>query len=326
MARSSRVLKALAIWALFATQPVLSNRSLEEAEGEVDLSTFSMQQGACFQTKIQEDGDDDGNSYFYNGAYRAQYNRYSAFFLCEDENCNYDQRYVADLDDYLKAMTNYVDNMCNACANNCRRRLEDAEEEEMAEDWEVNCKTCSKQCNLLWKNNGGNDETDYLECQYSMDYNDIAYYSAPLCQDGSIVIGHFYDEDCTVKAALEFNKDLSYKYFRTIESISVDCSSGLCNDLYDEAVDCNDAGDNDEAKICKAATEASKIRTYYRKPWFKKVPVKAFLSLAILLGIVFISLSYVYYVRHRRAQVPLANLDGVLDADKAPAAEYGQMA
>ena len=322
-------------------------RFLEEAEEEEeDLSQYYLVQGACFQTKIQDDGDDDGNSYFYNGAYRAQYNRYSSFFMCDNGNsnsCDYQQHYVTNMDDYLQAMTNYLKNMCNACANQCNRRRqrrmdeeeegeeEEQEGEEMADGWEVNCKTCAKECKSIWNNKNGDDETNYLECQYSLTDNDIDYYSAPLCKEGSIVIGHFYDEDCTVKAGREFNKNLDYSYFRTMEAIEVDCSSGLCDDIYNEAIDCvengnnnNNGGDNDQAKLCKAAKEASKIRTYYHKPWFKKIPLKALFILLILLSVVFVTLSYVYYVRHRRSSVPLANLDHAEPTTSA--AEYGQMA
>ena len=66
---------------------VSASRWLEEAEdggnnNNGDLSQFTVHQGTCFRIKIVGDNDDDGNSYFYNGAYRAQYTRYISFELC----------------------------------------------------------------------------------------------------------------------------------------------------------------------------------------------------------------------------------------------------
>ena len=95
-----------------------------------DLSMFQLHTGVCFRVKMESDNDDDGNSYFYNGAYRAQYSRYISYQLCsETYGC---QDYVTDLDDYLENTVNYVQNLCNSCAKTCGRlrRLEEEQDDD----------------------------------------------------------------------------------------------------------------------------------------------------------------------------------------------------
>jgi hypothetical protein len=298
----------------------VATASIPKVQGDqgqaVDLSSFVLKHGPCFHTKIQQDGDDDGNSFFYNGSYRAQYNRYASFFMCKSGQCDYTQEYVVGLDDYLQTMTNYLDNMCQSCANNCRRVLEDKQnnqQDQIDADWQVNCNTCANDCAMVWKAQNEDNESNYLECQFSYQVNDISYYSAPQCRNGRVVIGHFYDNECSVKTGKDFKQEFSYFYFQTMESIKVDCSSGLCDNLYGEALSCVNGyaeSGNDDTKLCKAAVEASKIRTYYKKPWFKKLHVKRFFFFVLSMGFSLSFLTYIYFVRHRRAKIPLANLDG----------------
>jgi len=308
---------------------VSASRWLEEAEdGENnnnnDLSQFTVHQGTCFRIKIVGDNDDDGNSYFYNGAYRAQYTRYISFNLCSSSNqCS---EYVMDLDTYLEETVNYVQNMCGSCANQCRRRrLEDADED--GDDgggnnnMYVNCNTCQSECKLLNNGNEGTDESGYLECQFeeAEDYadGDVEYYTAPQCENGLVVIGHFYDDECTIKTSTLQDKGFSYNTFQTIASIDIDCSlSDTCSDLFDNAVLCDDGyaeNNDDDSKLCKAAKAASRVQTFYTKPFYKKARlVPIFFSLFLLLGGVGF-LSYTYYVRHKRlheAKIPMAELDG----------------
>jgi hypothetical protein len=312
----------LALSVLFALSAVnclpleAEHRRIEDSS--VDLSSNVMRPGPCFHTKIRQNGDDDGNAYFYNGSYRAQYNRYSSFFLCQKKNgktsCDYSQEYVSDLEGYLQRMTNYIGNLCTACASNCRRFLEDNyQDQDMDENWTVNCNTCASDCKLIFKADEEDNETNYLQCQYSHEDNNIAYYAAPACKNGQIVIGHFYDNECSVKATKDFIQDLSYNYFRTMELIEVDCSSGFCDDLYKDSLFCDggySANGDDDSKLCKAALEASKVRSFYKKPFYAKIHLKAFLFLGVVFGAAFSFLSYTYYVRHRRAKIPLAHLDG----------------
>eukprot|EP00984_Skeletonema_dohrnii_P004009 scaffold1371_cov77-Skeletonema_dohrnii-CCMP3373.AAC.7 len=69
-----------------------SNRILEGDEGgeedeggddnnnNANLAGYSLQYSTCLRTKIASDDDAvEGNSYYVNGAYRAQYNLYATF-------------------------------------------------------------------------------------------------------------------------------------------------------------------------------------------------------------------------------------------------------
>jgi hypothetical protein len=304
-------------------------RWLEEnnADNE-DLSQFTLQQGTCFRMKIGNDNDDDGNSYFYNGSYRSQYKRYVSFSLCNTKTGECSE-YVTDLEDFLEESVDYVQNMCGSCANQCRRRNrvmrrleeEDPEEDEESNDGEgmtVNCNTCVDECQLLNnKGDDGSDESGYLECQADYEDGDIEYYTAPQCENGEVVIGHFYDDECTIKTSTLQDSGFSYNTFRTIASIQIDCSlSDNCADLFDDAISCsggNEDNDEDDAKLCKAAKAATRVQTFYKKPFYKKTPwIPIFLLISVAgFGVGF--LAWTYFVRHTRhadVKVPMASLDG----------------
>lgn len=164
----------------------------------------------CFRVKIQENNDDDGNSYFYNGAYRSQSVQFVAYSMCNDCNCNNPATsYVAALEDVLEDQLTYTQNYCNTCQATCnrRRKLEDAQGDADGGDYnanqnmnyqqtDVDCKTCSNACAPLVESYwDGYDETDYLQCQMAFaDDDGMQYYSMPACNDeGKLVIGLFYD-------------------------------------------------------------------------------------------------------------------------------------
>lgn len=153
----------------------------------------------CLRVKIAQDNDDDGNAYFYNGAYRSQSLAYAAYVKCDqgcDESCDPTVAYVAELDAVMEDTMAYSVSYCEACAGACRRRLD--QEEEGGQDIEAtpNCKTCSKECAYMNGNGaGGLDESEYLDCQYQYtDEDGLDFYGAPTCaQDGTMMMGLFYD-------------------------------------------------------------------------------------------------------------------------------------
>ena len=177
-------------------------RRLEDAAyyGQDGYFKFSK----CLRVKIVEDNDDDGNAYFYNGAYRSQSLAYASFVKCEQGcggTCDSTVAYVAQLDETLEDALQYSQGYCQACTNYCRRRrLDEGDDEDgqgqNAFTYSPNCNTCASECAYL--NQGGNngkDETAYLECEYAYsDDQGLDYYSAPTCEnDGSLIMGLFYD-------------------------------------------------------------------------------------------------------------------------------------
>jgi len=304
----------------------LVSRQVEGYNYIDDVSGYKMMFGKCIRVKIPQNNDDDaeGNSYFANGRYHAQYTNYASFYLCGErkngscESCDFSTEYVTDLDGFIEASTDYIQGMCNACSTYCRRRLEDEEGEEDEEEEEENgdgeynyasldCSTCAKQCSNLSNNNGGADETQYLECQEAVEENDIQYYSAPQCgSDNGIIIGLYYDDECTVKTSQELDYGFTYPTFTLIEESCIDCNDGLCADLYDESLHCvngynkNDDVDDEDMPVCKTAKSMADRQFAKRRKQLKFMP---FIVMAVLLLSLAIFGSYTYYVRHKN---PLA--------------------
>jgi hypothetical protein len=210
--------------------------------------------------------------------------------------------------------------MCEACSTSCRRSLEEGEEEEEEEEeeegyeYQPDCSTCSKVCSAIKNNDDGAAvETDYLECQeaFEDEENGIQYYSAPKCDsNGNIVIGLFYDDECTVKTATTYDAGFDYSTFKTIEASCLSCVDGLCEELYDDAVYCkggNTLNNNDnDMPICKTFNSA--YRTYDKRK--KELKILPFVILGLVTFGCILSGSYTYYIRHqRKTTTPLANLD-----------------
>jgi hypothetical protein len=286
----------------------------------------SLQQGPCFNVKIQDEEDEEGNSYFYNGAYRAQYQRYISFTACiaaenegEAESCSL---FVSDLEDFIEPAVEYLQNYCATCLQTCRRNLRFLEDQEQqGENYavSVDCSSCSDQCSYQY--------TDYeinnLECQEAQDDNgnrrldedgDLQYYTAPGCYNGQVVIGKFYDDECSIKASMIQQE---YPLFDALSQFRMDCSNNnqVCQELLNGAVSCADAnngGDDDIKKLCNSASHATRARTYARKrKWYQRPGTwfALFLLAAAVVGALGF-LSYTYYVRHKSSRkVPLASLD-----------------
>lgn len=181
---------ALIIFSLISLLSQAAARNLEE-----DFSAYSVKFGRCFKVKIpDEDQDQEGNSYFYNGAYRSQSNAYVAFHLCSDGcgDCDTSIGYVAEIDSVLDAEVNYVQQYCYACQAQCRRFLEEGGQNQ---GMQADCSTCSTVCKSYNSGNGETDETQYLNCQAAYaDGNGLQYYAGPGCSDdGHVVIRLYYD-------------------------------------------------------------------------------------------------------------------------------------
>jgi hypothetical protein len=163
-------------------------RNLEE-----NFSGYSVKFARCFKVKIpDEDQDQEGNSYFYNGAYRSQSKAYAAFHLCSDNcgDCDTSIGYVSEINNFLDAGVNYVQQYCDNCQAQCRRFLEEG-----GQGMRADCSTCSNICKSYRNGNGGTDETQYLNCQAAYaDDNGLQYYAGPGCSDdGHVVIRLYYD-------------------------------------------------------------------------------------------------------------------------------------
>lgn len=174
-------------------------RRLEDAEYNMMNGYFKFTK--CLRVKIAQDNDDDGNAYFYNGAYRSQSLAYAAYVKCDQGcggTCDTSTAYVAELEGTMNVALPYSQGYCQTCASSCRRRLEEEDGYQNAY-YTVDCDTCSEECKYLNGNNGGNggDESALLDCQYSYtDSDGLEYYSAPTCaSDGSLVMGLFYDSE-----------------------------------------------------------------------------------------------------------------------------------
>jgi len=323
-----------------------------------------MQFGKCVRVKVPDDGDDEGNSYFYNGHYYAQGMQFASVYLCDanektdgsDEQrcgvCDTSKEYVTDLATYLETTLGYASLMCQSCEAKCgRRQLEEEEEDGGDEEvayMNVDCDSCQSTCqymNFDYVNgdqdegdDGGNnqnyiDETQYLECQEAfVDEDGIQIYAGPQCNsDGDIIIGFYYDEDCTVKsssAVMDFGFD--YGTFQGIQSTCVSCNpygngeDDVCQELYGDSTHCSNgkdlSGDDNDMPICKSYAKANKTKVYgKRKRNWKQMEIIA--AIVLVLGVCwgFLSLSWAYYLRHRSykasAKVPLSAEDHISEPE-----------
>lgn len=320
------------VWALTLSttavvgQGLIPMRHLEEdsGDGNKDFSSLYAKYSNCFRVKIQQDNDDqvEGNSYFYNGKYYAQYETYAAFHLCSGNTCGSDScerstGYVTDLKTYLESNVEFVQDYCNACSNQCRRRLEDEEEEE-EEEMYVDCSTCGNQCSRFTGSDDGYDEADYLDCQAGYNDGETQYYQAPSCDSqGNIVIGMFYDEDCTVKSNTAMQIEFDYETFLTVESMCAPCNGNdeICEELYDDATHCYGSsvaqGGDGGNTICKKYNDAIRERTYAKRKSKRNIfPV--FIGVTVL-SFMFCFLSHTYFIRHRNKanekSIPLSRFD-----------------
>lgn len=286
-----------------------ATRYLEDENGNSyayldDISNYSIQYSSCVRVKLPNEYDDDqaeGNVNYYNGRYHAQYKRYATFHLCRSDgmqcSCDESVEYTTEMNQFLQNSLNYFD---NECVNG-------------------NCKN--------YYNGGDEDESAYLECAAGhQDEDGNQYYYAPQCDENSngVVIGVFYDEECTIKTK-NSAPDLKYYKFQTVENTCVDCGeAGYCNDLYQGSYHCMNGNEVSGMQEDNDLNVCSTVKKYlynhdYSHVKTRKSGEKAFLKvfftlLALSLVGSAIFLTYTYYIRHRNAG------DALLTSDQLQAA------
>lgn len=301
------MLFALAVLGLAVASDV---RVLEEQGYQYieDFSAYYAKYSTCFKVKIQDNNDDqvEGNSYFYNGKYHAQYNTYAAFKLCEDNSCGEDVcdssiGYVTDLQNYLEQNVEFVQEYCNACDQCRRRHLEDGDE-----GYAVDCDNCADKCSLYNAGGDGEDEANYLDCQESFNDGDIQYYQAPACVNGKIVMGLFYDDECTVNTKVDPAIDFNYNTFGTVEEICTSCDGNdeVCANLYEDSVHCNGAtafNENEDNGMCKKFYNNVREVTYAKRKNDLNFWGPILTGIFLIFGCGFCAQTY--YIRHRNKNV-----------------------
>lgn len=268
-----------------------------------DITNYSIQYSSCVRVKLPNEYDDDqaeGNVNYYNGRYHAQYQRYATFHLCRSDGmqctCDESVEYTTEMNQFLQNSLNYFDQYC---ANG-------------------NCKNYY---------NGDEDESAYLECTAGhQDEDGTQYYYAPQCDENSngVVIGVFYDEECTIKTK-NSAPDLKYYKFQTVENTCVECGdAGFCNELYQGSYHCMNGNEASGVKEDNDLNVCSTVKKYlynhdYSSVKTRKSGEKAFLKVffsLLALSVVgsAIFLTYTYYIRHRNGG------DALLTSDQLQAA------
>ena len=262
---------------IVATAAGSSNNRILEDEGEdnggggnYDISGYSLMFNRCIKTKIAQDTDDDGCALFYNGACRSQYKSHVSYRLCTDGGngqcvCDSSVDYVSELDNFLEMSINYIGG------------------------------------------GNGDDAMNYLQCaQGGADDNGNVLYYGPQCTDtGGLIVGGYYDDECTIKAS--YTPNLSYSTFTTIQSTCQSCANGNCNEVYEDSNQCSGgkdiSGRDDEDGVCNAAKRANTVMDY---SGVKKRHAGAILIAKVFIGMLiiglvggFMFLTYTYYIRHR---------------------------
>jgi len=312
------------------------------------LSGYQMQFGKCVRVKVPNDDDDEneGNSYFYNGRFYSQGVQFASVYLCEENGsteagqcgkCDTSKEYVTDLGTYLDTTLAYAQSMCQSCNALCYNRRgrqleeeQEAEGEEEANYMNVNCNVCRDTCkNMNFDNADGDadgdgqaDETQYLECQEAFqDESGNIIYAGPQCTgDGDITIGFYYDDECTVKSSSQ-DVDLGFSSgtFTGIETMCLDCDpygngeDDVCQSLYADSTHCSNGkslnGEEDDGlPICKTLAKSHKEHFYGKHPRNWRI-VESLIAVVVLGGLLFafFALSYTYYLRHRHSAAAAAN-------------------
>jgi len=329
-------------------------RSLQDSNGNSyayidDLSGYQLQYSNCLRVKIPQENDDDaveGNVNFYNGAYRAQYAVFATFHVCGDGggssdqcyDCDYGVEYATEVNQFLEVTLDHWENYCGGCQDACgggnnrdfRRRLDEAQE--------VDCSVCSDSCANYYQAGGqdddaaaDNDETNYMECQEAFEEDGLQLYYGPQCSsDGRLVIGVFYDDECTIKTKHD-SPDLGYHKFDTVADGCVDCTeengAETCQDMYGESYHCfrgkDQAGRDDEMSVCSAVKKAFTVIDYggvKKRKHGSETFLRVFfglLSVAAIGGFFF--LTFTYYIRHRGEKgQPMLSSDDVHEHEAPP--------
>lgn len=267
-------------------------RSLEgqqQQDGEIDLTNYSIKFEKCQFVKEfagEEDGGEDGQF--------LQTKRFIIFRLCPNNSCgscNYDfGEYLVDLETYLQATTEFVEEKqeamcetCNECYEQAYNQNDNGDDNNNNQDNNnqndcsgIDVGTCYEECQNIenMEDNGYLDASEFIECQAlennNNNNNGVQYYAGAMCaSSGSrIKIGVFTDEDCSTLAE---NMDvesmlygdngamkLSYHKIKSVFPES-DCVAS-CVQEDDEAQDDNNNNNYQQAEtaeICQTLYEAA---------------------------------------------------------------------
>jgi cbb3-type cytochrome oxidase subunit 3 len=113
-----------------------------------------------------------------------------------------------------------------------------------------------------------------------------------------------------------------------------DCANDdTCKDLVDESVQCADgysvdydAGDDDgidDNRLCKLFKQASKERQYAKRK--RELTIMPFVFLLLLIGGFYVSGTYTYFVRHKRAEASAAMLETDDDLNDSSKVNFAQL-
>lgn len=328
------------------TSRPVSHRSLQDGNGNSyayldDLTAYQLQYSNCVRVKVPQEYDDDaaeGNVNFYNGRYHAQYQIFATFHVCGDGNygngnqcydCDYGVEYTSEVGNYLETTLEFYEEYCEECREACGgRRLED-------EAAKVDCNSCSNVCMTFYQGQNDDaavDESTYVECSEGyVDEDGIQLYYGPQCSDdGRLIIGTFYDEECTIKTKHDY-PDFGYYKFAAVQGGCLDCSTeqggGACDGLYGDAYHClngsDEKGEDDMMSICSTVKKAMTTIDYSgvkKRGRGADMFIKVFFCL-LGVGLVggFFFLTYTYYIRHRGEKAaPMLTSEDVHQEEEDP--------
>lgn len=204
------------------TVRALDGQQQQQANGEIDLTNYSIKFEKCqfvkeFDAEEGGGGEEGGNNFLNT-------KRFVIFRLCPNNSCgscNYDfGEYLIDLETYLEATTEYVEqkqqDMCETCNqcyemaynnNNGNNNNGDANNDEAWKCQNVDTSSCYEECQNIenMEDNGYLDASEFIECQALENQNGnnyVQYYAGAMCaSNGSrIKIGVFTDEQCSTIA------------------------------------------------------------------------------------------------------------------------------
>lgn len=195
-------------------------RSLEgQQNADIDLTSYSIKFEKCQFVKEFAGGEGGGNN--NNGQDGMnnflQTKRFVIFRLCPNSSCSSCNsgfgEYLIDLDTYLQATTEYVqqkqENMCETC-NTCYEMAQNGnnngDNNNAYNCQNIDTSSCYEECQNIdnMEANGYLDASEYIQCQQLQNNNNngVVYYAGAMCaSSGSrIKIGVFTDNQCSTLA------------------------------------------------------------------------------------------------------------------------------
>lgn len=243
-----------------------SSRNLEGDDADIDLTNYSIKFEKCqFVKEFAGEGEEGGGE---DGQFLVT-KRFVIFRLCPNNQCsscssNYGE-YLIDLETYLEATTEFVNEQqeqycetCNTCYeqaynnqnnNNGDNNNGDNEDAWMCQNF-GSTDSCYAECQNIenMEENGYVDASEFLECQrlegdenqaaeYDQYGNQIEYYAGPVCASGGsrIKIGVYYDENCSY---LVENKDIDSYMQRNDNGVAMQLSYHALKMTFPDSGNC----------------------------------------------------------------------------------------